>query len=160
MEFSVKEAPGTTTVVFAGSIDGRIGDTLASLRDQVKSRTIYFDCGGITRINSLGIAAWLKALTHFDDFKYSFLDCTEQFLDAAIMIPQFPGKGWIESINILYCCDGCRFNVQKKFTAVGGAMPVIDPPSQCPTCTEPLEMDADLLTVLETLESRNSFKAR
>ncbi len=161
LEFSLKHGPAETIVVFSGHIDAVVGDALQQVSAQLKTKRMQFDCGGITRINSIGITTWLKALDQFSDRTYSFFNCTEQFIDAAVMIPQFPGKGWIESIRVPLYCDACDHQEYRDFPTGGGHLPDFEAVgASCPKCVSRLEADSDLAGNLETLHERGSFKPR
>lgn len=159
LEFDIQDSPQEATVQFRGQIDARVGDALEHVRSRTQAPRLRFDCAGITRINSVGITAWLKALGTFSDRKYSFFNCTEQFIDSAVMIPQFPGKGWIESIRVQYCCDACRYQESRGYDTQKG-IPTLESTGICPKCAEPLDTDIDLMGNLETLHERGSFKPR
>ncbi len=160
LDFEIQEHGNETVVQFRGEIDIHVGETLKELERKLKTSRLRFDCGGIARINSIGITIWLKALETLKNHVYSFSECNEQFLDVAVMIPLFPGTGWIESIKIQYSCDGCQ-HVEKRLHETGnGQVPKIDTTARCPKCTEALETDCDLADNLETLNDRGSFTAR
>ena len=160
LEFEIQESQSEAVVLFRGQIDVQVDETLKELERRIKTARLRFDCGGISRINSVGITIWLKALESLKGRTYSFFNCNEQFLDVAVMIPLFPGTGWIESIKINYACTGCQYTEKKVHDTVIGQIPSIETSAICPKCTEALEMDVDLIDNLETLNERGSFKAR
>lgn len=160
LEFDIQESKSETVVLFRGQIDIQVDETLKELENRIKTARLRFDCGGIARINSVGITIWLKALETFKGRTYSFFNCNEQFLDVAVMIPLFPGTGWIESIKIQYNCGSCQHTEQRVHDATDGQIPNVDTSARCPKCTEALETDVDLIDNLDTLDERGSFKAR
>ncbi len=160
LAFEIQENVNETVVLFRGQIDIDVGEILKDLKSRIKTPRLRFDCGGIARINSVGITIWLKALESLNDRIYSFFNCNEQFLDVAVMIPLFPGTGWIESINVQYSCDGCRHIENRIHETGNGEIPPVDTTARCPKCTEALATDYDLIDNLETLNERGSFKSR
>lgn len=160
LDFEIQESANETVVLFRGQIDIQVDESLKQLEKRIKTARLRFDCGGISRINSIGITIWLKALETFNGRTYSFFNCNEQFLDVAVMIPLFPGTGWIESIKIQYRCDACQHTEQRIHDADQGQAPNVDSDARCPKCTEALEMDVDLNDNLETLNERGSFQVR
>lgn len=160
LDFEIQENANETIVLFRGEIDVKVGETLKDLKNRIRTSRLRFDCGGIVRINSVGITVWLKSLDSFNDRIYSFFNCNEQFLDVAVMIPLFPGTGWIESIEIQYICDGCRHTEKHIYKTGIGQIPKVDTAARCPKCTEALETDCDIIDNLETLNERGSFQSR
>jgi hypothetical protein len=160
LEFELKEEDKVTNVVFRGEIDIDVDQTITQIASLCKTKRIRFDCRGFSRINSVGIMVWLKALEAFKDKTYSFHNCSEQFVDVAVMIPLFPGTGWIESLIVRYQCSGCGHVEMKTINIKSGQLPNVDEEGTCPKCTESMETDFDLTGNLETLHERGSFSAR
>jgi anti-anti-sigma regulatory factor len=160
LEFDIQESKTETVVLFRGQVDVQVEETLKELERRIKTPRVRFDCEGISRLNSVGITIWLKALESLNGRTYSFFNCNEQFLDAAVMIPLFPGTGWIESIKIRYNCDGCQHTENFVLETNGERIPNVDTSAKCPKCTAELETDMDLIENLDTLNERGSFQAR
>lgn len=160
LEFELREDNDTTNVTFRGEIDVDVDQTIGQIAGLTKTKRIRFDCRGFTRINSVGIMIWLKALEAFKEKIYSFHNCSEQFVDVAVMIPLFPGTGWIESLVVRYQCSGCGHIEMKTIAVKSGEMPNIEEGGTCSKCTDAMETDFDLIGNIETLHERGSFIAR
>lgn len=163
MEHRIEERPDRTVVELIGDIDGGIAQALAAIRTAAKSRTIVFDCSRITRINSVGIAQWMAAMKQYAGTSYRYAFCNEQFIDAAVMIPQFPCDGWIESVTIDYHCEPCT-NVERVVYPCDGDTEAlvarVEESRRCPKCSGAADPMSDIGVSFETLGERSCFRPR
>jgi anti-anti-sigma regulatory factor len=104
----VKEQKGTTLVVrLSGSIEENVSfDQLIG----PPPPELHINCKEITRINSVGVKAWIKYFTNAQSkgTKLRFQDCSTAIVEQINLISNFTGGGAVESIYVPFSCVGCR----------------------------------------------------
>ena len=79
-------------------------DTMASLPEEV-----WIDLSEISRVNSLGIREWARALAT-TTAKIHYVGCPSLIIDQFNMIPQlFGNNAQVDSFELCFCCDHCEF---------------------------------------------------
>ena len=160
MPFTVIVKNNVSLVSIGREVDIHATEDLNLLGATITTQRLKFDCGAISRISSSGITAWIRGLPSLGNRVFSFVNCTEQILDAILMIPQFTGSGWVESVSIQLSCDGCQHRDGRIFQALQGHMPKLAVPGICPKCAGHLDFGVDLTSNLESLDERGVFKPR
>ncbi len=64
---------------------------------------------GISRINSVGIKAWIKYFQGLaaKGIKLRFLECSTAIVEQINLISNFTCGGTVESIYVPFCCNSC-----------------------------------------------------
>lgn len=145
MKYQIQFAADCTTVTFKGHIDERIGEVLAEIRPQVRTRVAVFDLAGIDLINSVGISTWIAHLSAFDSVDVCYMRATYAFVSLCSMIPVLLVGRRLESFQIRYSCPPCddAFDevvlgwVTRDETLAAGKFRA----STCPHCKKPMEAD-------------------
>jgi hypothetical protein len=68
-------------------------------------RSVVFDVGGIKRINSLGVRAWINFMKKVAGRTIHFRRCSTAFVEQINMVSDFRGGGGIESVLAPYMCE-------------------------------------------------------
>lgn len=129
-----KEQKGSVLVV---RLSGSVEEGAGFERIGATGGEIHVYCKGISRINSIGIKAWIK---YFDGLRAAganlkFFECSPAIVDQVNMLSNFVPKGSVESVAVPYACGGCR-------TELLGVIPTAQvqklnfnlPPAKCPKC--------------------------
>lgn len=95
-----------TEVIFSGSIEEQT-DFQAQVGEIRGSLTV--NCSGITRINSVGVKAWIVYFQgmHSSGTKVTFTECSPAIVNQLNMISNFTGGGDVHSILLPYACSLC-----------------------------------------------------
>ena len=104
----VKEQKGTALAVkISGSIeenvnfDQLVGPPVAEM---------HINCKEITRINSVGVKAWIKYFqgVQAKGSKLRFVECSTAIVEQVNLISNFTCGGVVESVYVPFACVGCK----------------------------------------------------
>jgi hypothetical protein len=142
---SPKGEKGWDLLSFKGNINEDAELVLPKLLQEIKKDTI-FDLYEITGVNSCGIRAWVHFIRGIEknNLKLIFRRCPPEIVSQINMIPNFKGKGIIESVYAAYLCPSCQAESLHLFEQ-GRNMPSAPSDSLeevfCPKCRSPMEME-------------------
>lgn len=134
---SVRPSAEATEVILQGSITER---TTLAIPEQL-GRHVVVDGGGVERINSMGVRAWIL---FFERLTSLGLPVTVRRLSPALvlqasMISSFLGNSQVESFLAPYACPSCDHALDQEF---GIGEPVPDA-LRCPKCAGEMEFDSE-----------------
>jgi hypothetical protein len=112
----------------------------------IKPEFVFFDMGGITRINSCGVREWLLFLQRVQSrYRCGFTKANEAFADVAGSIPTVFGSPGLPvgEIEAPFFCSKCnkRFLSSLKPALIFKAGNLELPPQSCPQCATVMEFD-------------------
>lgn len=131
---------GVPVVRVSGTIDERA--ELESISEQVPAE-LWFDVGGIRRVNSIGVRMWVEAMRSVpESVPMYFLRCSTSVIDQCNLVLGFLGHGSIVSFYAPLICEDCNEQQTHLFEtagclALGGQLPTVE----CPHCKQPMELD-------------------
>tara|TARA_R110002096_G_scaffold44524_8_gene119810 strand:+ start:4066 stop:4533 length:468 start_codon:yes stop_codon:yes gene_type:complete len=134
-----------TTIVVSGSIDER---SQLLLPDAFTvGKRVVIDTTAVTRINSLGVASWIRYMGKLSGFgvPVSIAPLSVAFVTQASMISNFLGKASVETFLAPYFCAKCDQAIEQLF-AIDAQVPE---EMACPKCTAPMEFDDELESYLQ-----------
>jgi hypothetical protein len=103
-----KEQKGATLVVrLSGSIEENVNfDQLLG----PPSAEIHVVCKEVTRINSVGVKAWIRYFqaAQAKGSKLRFQECSTAIVEQINLISNFTAGGLVESIYVPFSCLGCK----------------------------------------------------
>jgi anti-anti-sigma regulatory factor len=131
---NVEKKPTGTLAVLNGVIDDQ-ADLDALLGPPPK--VLRVDCGGVSRVNSVGVKAWFKYFekARQQGTKLEFVECSPVIVQQLNALMNFACGGRVISFHLSYYCQRCsKFftesvrsdDVREKLFKVPGAT--------CPTC--------------------------
>lgn len=131
---------GVTQVTIAGIIDE--GADLSPLSN-LEARAIEVSMRGVRRINSFGVRAWMDAVRRLpQSTRLHFVQCPPPVVDQCNMVAGFLGHGTLVSFYAPMVCTECDEQIDQLFLTAacrdnGGKLP----PTPCPRCGRPMEVD-------------------
>lgn len=135
------------TVKFSGFLD-----EYTSFLEVVQKfpQEVWLDFGDVSRVNSLGVKEWIKAISTTES-RLHYINCPAIIVDQFNMIPEFLGKNaTIDSFEVFYACDDCGHE-DSRFLKIGAGED-IDPRKEdltdipnlsCIKCGGTMELDHD-----------------
>lgn len=103
---------------------------------------LTLDLGGVRRINSLGVRAWMQFLQKIGGKLSELRRCPPAFVEQLNCIRGFSGGAKVATVLLPYTCDSCgRLNLieMQMGTYKPGAPLPTDPP--CEKCGKPCVFD-------------------
>lgn len=143
--------PGTSTAsaagmtVLEGMLDEESAPVLAALSKALATApSIELDVGGLRRINSLGVRAWVDFVRSLGERPVTFRRCSPSFVDQLNTVSDFRGGARVASFLAPYVCETSG-NVFYEELIVGrdvspGNFAGVDR-RPCKECPEPLVFD-------------------
>lgn len=164
MSFSVEKVDkdGKTFFNFVGNIDENasfpIIDTL--------SGEVWIDLQNVKSINSVGIRAWIKWFSSFEQVNFVFQNCPKAIVMQMNMVEGFlVENSRVESIQVPFYCESCDediemlFHVGREVNIVNGEVELTyDKSSVCPDGSEP-ELDVNKVKYFKFLLKQNSVQS-
>lgn len=98
---------------------------------------------GVRRINSFGVRAWIDVVRRIpQSTALTFVQCPPPVVDQCNMVAGFLGHGQLVSFFAPMVCSECDEQIDQLFAtaacrANGGRLP----PTPCPRCGRPMEVD-------------------
>jgi hypothetical protein len=100
--------PTGVGVVLSGRLDEAARDPLLELRAKIaSSKPVIFDTGGISMINSVGIAHWTAFVRMLEPGYFEFVNCSVVFMDYASLAPATLMGAPIRTFNAPLVCETC-----------------------------------------------------
>jgi hypothetical protein len=136
----VNTEEGTDVVTIGGVVDENAD--LSPLL-QLGARPLRLHLRGVRRINSYGVRAWMDAIRRIPiTARLSFVHCPPPVVDQCNMVQGFLGHGALDSFYAPMTCAECDEQLDQLFEteacrANGGKLP----PTPCPRCGRPMEVD-------------------
>ncbi len=99
--------------------------------------------GGVRRINSYGVRAWIEAVRRIPaGATYEFVECPPPVIDQMNMVRGFIGQGKVTSFFAPLACEEDDIEQDHLFyveacRAAGGKLPAV----ACPKCGKPMGID-------------------
>jgi len=106
-----KEQKGTALVVkLSGSIEENVSFDQLIGAPPAPPGEIHVVCKEVTRINSVGVKAWIKYFSAAQGrgTKLKFQDCSTAIVEQVNLISNFTAGGAVESIYVPFSCQGCK----------------------------------------------------
>lgn len=103
-----KEQRGDLLVIkLTGTIEENVDFT--TLIGPVESKKMDFILKGVSRINSVGIKAWIKYFQGMagKGVQLRFFECSTAIVEQVNLISNFTCGGAVESIFVPFCCNSC-----------------------------------------------------
>lgn len=102
-----KKESGVVCLRFIGAIEESIvfHDLIGDLPSEVEVH-----CKEVSRINSIGVKAWIKYFQEFKDkkIKLKFVECSVVIVEQINLVLNFVCDGLIESIYVPFACSNCN----------------------------------------------------
>ena len=103
-----EENGGILTIRLSGSIEesvdfnGLIGD--------VGAQQVVVNTKGVTRINSVGVKAWITYFQTLVDkgIQLTFAECSTAIVEQVNLISNFVCDGTVDSIYVPFSCENCK----------------------------------------------------
>ena len=131
--------------VLEGLLDELAAPALVSLREAFGGASaVVLDLGGIRRINSLGVRAWVDFMKTLAGRSVTYRRCSPAFVDQLNTVSDFRGTGKVESFLAPYVCESSgkffyeELKVGKDITS--GNFAALEN-RRCAECPEPLVFD-------------------
>ena len=128
-------------------VSGTIDETFNS--DELvagAAEIMVVDLGGVRRITSFGIRAWVRALERLHVSYLCLTECPPQIVAQLNMVAGFAGKGEVVSFRAPYFCPACEELTSSLFDLrrvdhqqAVNSMDLAEP--DCPSCGETCEFD-------------------
>lgn len=120
-------------------------DENADLSPLTKSNLpeLRLDFSGVTRVNSFGVRTWMTAIREIPKTTpLYYMRCSPPIVDQCNMILGFRGHAHIVDFYAPLICEDCDLEKPALFqtdlcVSLGGRLP----PTECPECGEPMEID-------------------
>ncbi len=113
----VKEQKGAALVVrLSGSIEESVN--FEQLLGPPPAE-LHVICKEITRINSVGVKAWIKYFQGAQQkgTKLRFQDCSTAIVEQVNLISNFTAGGPVDSLYVPFSCTGCKMELVGNFKA-------------------------------------------
>jgi anti-anti-sigma regulatory factor/DNA-directed RNA polymerase subunit RPC12/RpoP len=111
-----KESKGSSMVLkLAGTIEENVDfDKLVGQT----TNDIIVNCKGVSRINSIGVKAWIKYFSSLSakGAQLKFQECSFAIVEQINLISNFGAGGAVESLYAPYLCGGCKSEYMRLFT--------------------------------------------
>lgn len=134
--------PGVYRLTLLGTIDERAD--LTPLRNLAPASRVVLDLGGVTRINSVGVREWIRAMRAIpSSIEVVWERVAPVMVSQIAMIANFHGHSAIRSFLAPYYCPECDSEHTFLLTPndhLADGKPVA-PIRECPECGEPLVFD-------------------
>lgn len=132
-------------IVVSGSITER--SQLLLPEEQNLGKSIRLDTAGVTRINSLGVANWIRFMNQLSaaGVPITIAPLSVAFVGQARVISNFLGSARVATFMAPYFCPECDEATERTF-ASDDELPVSTP---CPACKADMEFDDEYETYLE-----------
>jgi hypothetical protein len=160
VQLRVKTNGDVTEIQLTGHLDEDVGEVLEQIDRSIKTAQVVFDLGGVRKINSIGVRAWMGAFDRFDRrFASSYQRCPMAFVDMAMIVPSFVRHRHIDSFYSCLTCNQCKIEreVLIQLGADGtGARPEQPP---CTRCGSKMDLDEDIDEVLEFFRELGAQRA-
>ena len=94
-------------IKLTGTIEENVD--FATLIGPIESKKMDFILKGISRINSVGIKAWIKYFQGMaaKGVQLRFFECSTAIVEQVNLISNFTCGGAVESIFVPFCCSSC-----------------------------------------------------
>jgi hypothetical protein len=132
--------------VLDGILDEESGPTLHELLAAVTgSPQAIMDTGGVRRINSLGVRAWVDFMKQLERTRVVFRRCSPAFVDQLNTVVDFRGNASVESFLAPYVCESTGNVFYEELTVGKDVRKGADfgglTHRPCSECAEPLVFD-------------------
>ncbi len=130
LEWSQKDG----RVWLSGRIDENAElDRLSEELGRAAGRSVTLDLGGLTRINSIGVRAWMDFVSG-SDRTITLERCPPVFVEQLNAIANFAGKAQIASIRCDYECDADGEGFLVDITVEDARAGKVPLSPRCPRC--------------------------
>lgn len=131
--------------VLEGVLDEQAAPVLAQLSaDLNASQSIELDVGGLRRINSLGVRAWVDFMRTLGERPVTFRRCSPSFVEQMNTVSDFRGHARVVSFLAPYVCESSGTTFFEELT-VGKDVSADNFEGigrrSCKECPEPLVFD-------------------
>jgi anti-anti-sigma regulatory factor len=136
---TIQTEADATKIVVSGSIDERsqllVPDAFSL------GKQIIVDTAAVTRINSLGVASWIRYMSKLLELgvPISIAPLSVAFVSQASMISNFLGNASVETFLAPYFCEKCDKLIEQLF-AISAEVPET---MVCPKCAGSMNFDDD-----------------
>lgn len=142
-----------TLVYLKGDLVNEIKATFEAIESSLVTRDIVFDCSELEKLNSIGVRHWMMFLDRIaKNHTFTFRNCSESFIDTALMIPGFTRNNKIESFFTSFDCQGCTNEKSLLISFVDGRS-VVPSSVTCEKCGNKMAPDESLEDHLNDLAS-------
>ena len=135
---TIQHDANATTILVAGSISEQSN---LIVPERVGAR-IRLDTSGVTRINSMGVASWIRYMGKLAELgvPVSIAPLSVCFVIQAGMISNFLGTAQVENFEAPYFCPECDHTVEQLY-AFDAEVPESIP---CEKCQSPMQFDDEI----------------
>lgn len=140
---TIQDAADGTNIVVTGNINERSQLVVP----EIVGAQIRIDTSGVTRINSLGVANWIRYMAKLADLGVPVIisRLSVAFVSQAGMISNFLGNAKVEKFLAPYFCPDCDHSVEELF-AIDADLPRS---IACPKCKSDMDFDDEIDSYLE-----------
>jgi len=118
---------------------------------QPEAKRIIFDLAEVSRIDSLGVREWIRAMKRLPEQQVVVWERVSPAMCAQIgMISNFVGHGRIASFVLPWWCESCQSN-HTADVQMQDIERSVNTPHQCPNCGQRMildELDEDYIDAL------------
>lgn len=149
LKTEVKSENEKLTIMFSGPLTEKANFLIPEEHEWTECMII--DLSKVTRINSVGVRAWMNFLQRIKDagkvvvFEKVSFTCINQLA----MVKSFLADFEIASFYVPYFCSNCGEEFQELFSRSQNVPEALD----CPSCKSLAEIDEDV-AVYETIKNR------
>jgi hypothetical protein len=136
-----RQIDGGTALVLAGALDGFFPAESFAVR---AGDEVIVDLGGVHRVTSYGVRAWIVAVEAMRAAYLGFVRVRPPMVDQFTTISVTRGAGEIISMYLPYECAGCALefdvlvDVRQQHALLSTGKP---PVAHCATCNKPAEFN-------------------
>ena len=139
MRISYVEADGLMKIQLVGDLDERAEEPIDQMRSKATAQVLHFDCGGVDRVNSFGVRAWLGFFATLKGRTVEFHRLPMVMIDYGNVLPRFLSFGKVMSFAVPLHCEACDLD-EVRVVAVAQAMRDGLAKIPCVKCKKPLEL--------------------
>lgn len=153
MQTKIESDGKATRVSLDGELVAGVRGALDKVLQSVHTTELVFDCGGISRINSVGAGEWINFVEALERqvSQISFERCSVPFIVYCNAVRAFVGKnGKMRSFHFPVYCRRCDDTTPVLMKTVGLDLDAIEC-GPCATCGGACEPEADPSLYLEFL---------
>lgn len=144
LKSKIENTDGTIRVLFDGQLGEHSAAQLDSLLKTLPMGPCIFNFKGVSGVNSLGAANWIKFMKSASIGRsLVFEHCPPAIVGQINVVPSFLGDSVVQSVYAPYACAKCDFEDQFLLER-GVNMPTSGekaPKRVCPKCGAKLEME-------------------
>lgn len=144
MKYKLAQSGDSAVATLTGDMIEGVENDLLPLARAITSAKLEIDCGGIGRINSIGVGQWTQFLGSLPaQAALTFTHCPVAFMGYANLLKKFVGRGKVTSFFAPFRCNPCNVSKDLEFESAKVKADGAFPPANCPKCRKPMPAEVD-----------------